>query len=429
MTVHVLGGGVAGIVAAFAARDRGRRVVLHEARSRLGGRAFASPDKVFGCDLDNGPHAMLGCYDEMLRLLARIGGLAQCRRDPALQMAYRHPGGAADRLRLSRLPAPVAMPWALAALRLPWRDKLAALRGMVTSLFGAPDHQTVAEWLAKHGQRGAPAAMLWRPLCCAVMNVEPELASAKVFLATLRQAFAGSARGAAFVLPIASWQQVLGAPAERALRDAGVEVCFGSRIEAIECDGDRVVALATTDRRIEVAADQTVLSALPWFALHKLRPECVPQPPLADSPIVSAFFAMDDAQAPPDEGPVVALVDGAPFHFLLRTPGAPRGRFALLSGGDRSMDGQPVATIEARARDQLARYFPEVDAARGEVRVRKEQLATFVAAPGTDTQRPAPGRVPGGPRNLLVCGDWTATGLPATLEGAARSAIAAVRGL
>lgn len=424
MTVHVLGGGVAGIVAAFAACDRGHAVVLHEARPRLGGRAFAAPDRVFGRDLDNGPHAMLGCYDAMRDLLRRIGSLARCQQDEALRMAYRWPGGARDELRLVRLPTPMAMPWALWRLRLPWRAKLAALRGMVQSLFGAPAHWSLADWLAARGQQGAPAALLWRPLCCAVMNVEPEHASATVFLATLRQAFAGSARRAAFVLPRGTWHEVLGAPAEQALRNAGVDVRFGSRVAALQRTGDRITAVSVGGSDLPIGPGETILSALPWHALQKLCPECVPSPALVASPIVTAFFAMDDADAPPDDGPVVALVDGAPFHFLLRTPGDGPGRFALLSGGDRSFDGQPVAEIEARARAQLARYFPAIGAGAGLVRIRKEQLATFVAAPGPSA-RPAPGRIANGPSNLLVCGDWTATGLPATLEGAARSALAA----
>lgn len=428
MTVHVLGGGVAGIVAAFAARDRGHAVVLHEARSRLGGRAFASPDRQFGRDLDNGPHAMLGCYHAMRQLLARIGSLAQCQQDATLRMAYRWSGGASDRLQLSGLPTPLAMPWALWRLRLPWRAKLAALRGMAQSLVGAPAHWSLADWLAARGQLGAPAAMLWQPLCRAVMNVEPEHASAALFLTTLRQAFAGRARNAAFVLPRGTWHEVLGAPAERALRAAGVEVRFGSRVGALQRTGGRITALTLGETGLAIGPDETILSALPWHALQKLCPECVPMPALAASPIVSAFFAMADADAPPDDGPVVALVDGAPFHFLLRTPGDAPGRFALLSGGDRSFDGQPVAEIEARAREQLARHYPGVAATAGQVRIRKEQLATFVAAPGP-TSRPAPGRLAHGPSNLLLCGDWTATGLPATLEGAARSALAACQQL
>jgi hypothetical protein len=100
----------------------------------------------------------------------------------------------------------------------------------------------------------------------------------------------------------------------------------------------------------------------------------------------------------------------------------------LLSGGDRSFDGQSVAVIAQRAADQLARYFPGFRADQATFRIRKEQHATFVAAPGSRSLRPAPGRLAGGPDNLFVCGDWTATGLPSTLEGAARSAEALLRG-
>jgi hypothetical protein len=129
----------------------------------------------------------------------------------------------------------------------------------------------------------------------------------------------------------------------------------------------------------------------------------------------------------PDDGPVVALVDGAPFHFMIRTPGGDPRRLGLLSGGDRSFDGQSVELIITRALEQLRRYWPAGPWQGAVVRVRKEQLATFVAAPGTAPQRPRPGRLPGGPVNLRLCGDWTATGFPATLEGAARSAEAMLR--
>jgi len=136
--------------------------------------------------------------------------------------------------------------------------------------------------------------------------------------------------------------------------------------------------------------------------------------------------------APPDEGPVVAFVRGEPFHFLLRTPGDPVGQFALLSGGDRSLDGKTVAEIEAIAKQQLRQFYGEglsSALAGAHVRIRKEQHATFVADPDSEVLRPKPGRLPDGPHNLMVCGDWTATGLPATLEGGVRSAEKLLAGL
>ncbi|MCB9884240.1 MAG: FAD-dependent oxidoreductase [Planctomycetes bacterium] len=429
MTTFVLGGGVAGLVAAFGLRDRGHRVVLLESRGWLGGRAFSSPDRHFDRELDNGPHAMLGCYRAMRALLRRIGTDGDFQQDVRLQMAYRRPGGAVDRLSLSRLPAPLAMPAALWRLRLDWRTKLVALRGMAKSLLGAPAAWTVADWLDRNGQRGEPDALLWRPLCRAIMNVEPELASARSFLGTLREAFSGSAAHAAFWLPRKPWCEVLGAPAARALAAAGAEVRLGQRVAELHREGGRITCITTQAGSDEVGATDLVVSALPWFALAKLLGGEPPVAALASSPIVSAFFELrEDAPLLPDDGPVVALVDGDPFHFLLRTPGASPRRFALLSGGSRAFDGQPVAAIERLAREQLARFYPGSDGG-AEVRIRKEQHATFVASPQHEGSRPAPGSRVHGLENLRLCGDWTATGLPATLEGAARSAEALLREL
>jgi len=420
----VLGGGVAGLVAAFGLAERGFAVELLESRAHVGGRAFASPDRAFGT-LDNGFHVMLGCYRAMRALLLRLGTEGDFQQDRSLQMSYRFADGRRAALSLSRLPVPIAMPWSLLRMNVPFGARLRALRAMSTVLLGARAHETLADWLLRRGQQGLPDAVMWRPLCRAVMNVEPEEASARGFLATLREAFMGRASSAAFWVPKKTWGELIGDPAPRALAAAGVTLTTGARVVALPRDAGSVAAieLGNGERR-DVGADDVVVSALPWFALKKLVDVGGHDfGALSSSPIVTAYFELpEDATPPMDEGPVVALVDAAPFHFLLRTPGADARRFALLSGGDRSFDGQKVAEIEAIARAALQRYYPDASANAGTVRVRKEQLATFVDAPGSDALRPPPGKLPGGPHNLHVCGDWTATGFPATLEGAARSA-------
>ncbi|MBL8750684.1 MAG: hypothetical protein JNK78_16110, partial [Planctomycetes bacterium] len=176
--------------------------------------------------------------------------------------------------------------------------------------------------------------------------------------------------------------------------------------------------------RIAVAAVDVVVSALPWFGLHTLLPDVAPDlVVLPSAPITTAFVASAAAAPPlPDDGPVVALIDGDPFHFVARTPGGDPRHFGLLSGGSRVFDGMTVHAIEDLARAQIARHYPGWNGLDGAtVRIRKEQHATFVAAPGSRRRRPPPGRAAGA-SNLWLCGDWTDTGLPATLEGAARSA-------
>lgn len=422
----VLGGGVAGMVGAFGLSDRGFAVELLESRKQCGGRAFSSEAPKTQRRLDNGHHVMLGCYRSMRRLLRRLGTEDDFQQDRSLTMAYRFGPERTASLRLSRLPVPLAMPWSLLRLGIGFGARLRSFRGMASVMWGANKTWTFAEWLRRRGQLGEPDQVMWRPLCRAVMNVEPEEASAVDFLASLREAFLGSAASAAFWLPKKPWGQLLGDAAPRAFDNAGIKLRTGARVTELKIKGARVVAIVLGDEVIEVEQDDVVVSAMPWFALRKVLGD---HESLSDSfgtlrssPIVTAYFTTTQ-KAPPDEGPVVALVGGQPFHFLLRTPGDPAAQFAMLSGGDRSFDGLSVTGITSIAKQQLQRYYgSDCCDDNAEIVIRKEQHATFVADPGSAMLRPAPGRLSNGPTNLMVCGDWTATGLPATLEGAARSA-------
>lgn len=421
----VLGGGVAGIYASLLLRQRGWAVTLLEAHSWLGGRAFSFADRHSERQLDNGPHVMLGCYRSMRALLRLLGTESEFAAGRSLAVGYRTPEGATAALRLSGMPVPLSMP--LALLRMPWplRRRLSALRGLVATLGRVDSAWTLADWIERRGQSGEPAAWLWQPLCRAIMNVEPQEASAAVFLATLREAFSGSAKAAAFWIPKRPWSEILGRPAQRVLAASGVELCLRSSVRSLRHQDRRIAAIELADgRQVDVDGATEVISALPWHALAKLISAPMPFAQLQGAPLVSAHFALaNDREAPADDGPLTALVGGEPFHFLYRTPGARRGEFALLAGGCRALDGISVAEIEAQARAQLARHYRGFRAdAAGKVRIAKESRATIAAAPGTDRLRPLPGALADGPSNLHVCGDWTAVGLPSTLEGAARSA-------
>jgi squalene-associated FAD-dependent desaturase len=420
----VLGGGVAGLLAAFLLRERGHAVTLLESRGWLGGRAFSFADR--SGQLDNGPHVMLGCYRAMRGLLRRLGSESDFLAPPSLALAYRLPGGRTAQLRLWRGLVPLALPPALSALPFERFGRLRALRGMLAALRTPPAEWSLERWLLAHSQHGGPRDLLWLPMCRAMMNAEPEAVSAALFVATMREALGGRSANAAIWIPRKPWSDILDERARHALPAAGIELRLGARVTGLERTGGRVDAVMLGNgERIGMQAGDLVVSALPWHALARLLPaDALPAAALQGSPIVTAWFAQADGAPPlPDDGPLVALVRGEPFHFLFRTPGGDPRRFALLSGGSRAFDGMQVAAIERTAREQLARYFPgfPADFAAG-VRISKEANATFVGAPGAAALRPAPGRLPNGPTNLLVCGDWTACGLPSTLEGAARSA-------
>lgn len=426
----VLGGGIAGIAAALELCARGRAVVLLEARGWLGGRVFSREDERLGGLRDNGPHVALGCYDAFRGLLRELGTEVAFRAEPTLTVAYADSNGRRSTLRLPRLPVPLAMPWALLCLPgLSINERARALWGLAGCLAGARPADSLETWLARWRQHGGPRRFLWDPLCLAVMNAPAARVSARLFLQTMRQAFTGRAGRAAIWVPDRPWSAIVGDPALRVLRARGADVRLGVRVAGLEVVDGRVARIATASETITVDADDLVVSTLPW---HRLAPCLPPDDPLAaglrtlrGAPIVSVYFAVDHDPPLPD-APLVALVDGDPFHFLVRRPSEGTRRFAVLAGGADALDGVAVSVILARACEQLARHFPglRVDPAHG--RVVKEARATVLVEPGAQP-RPRCGAHPV-VTNLRLAGDWCDTGLPSTMEGAALSARLALAG-
>lgn len=426
----VLGGGVAGIVAAFELRDRGFDVSLCERHRGLGGRAFTLPDREEEPAIDNGPHVILGCYDAFRALLRRIGSEHHLARSSRLRLAYRDATGFASSLRLLPGPVPITFPAALMLLGgLGVGGRLRALHGLVASARIPEDGSSFGQWLERKLQQGAPRRYLWDPMCRAILNAEAEDVDAALMLGTLKQAFGGSGARAAIWIPRKPWSEIIGAPALARLREERVDVQFGKRVESIEVGAEAIAALQFADGTSQaIEPDDVVVSTLPWHAFARLLPGVTDAPRLEGMPMVNiAFWCDADPGLPLD--PLIALVDGHPFHFFSRRVGEPAGRFALISGGAPGLDGLSTEAITALARAQLGRHFPEArlgDNLRS--RVTKEARATLLPRPGELALRPEPGAVPG-IANLRIAGDWTRTGLPSTLEGAARSALRALTGL
>lgn len=421
----VLGGGVAGIAASFELCDRGYQVQLLEASGRLGGRVFSFDDARLEDEVDNGPHVMLGCYDHMRRLLRRLGTEGDFVQPASLSLAYREPGGSRSSLELSRLPVPFAMPGALRrAGRLSWRERVRAMRGMVAALRGAPASWTLEEWLRRRNQQGGPERFLWGPMCRAIMNAEPSAISADLFLRTLRRAFSGSAGRAAMWIPTKPWSAIVGRPAHDALQRAGVRVELQCRVRDLRVENGQVTALAL-ERGEEraVVSDELVVSAVPWHRFARWSVDGAAGAPgrFEGRAIVNLYFDWGSWPGLGDDASLTALVDGSPFQFVYRRPGDRPGRFALIAAACDELEGRKASEVERLGRSQLGRYYPGLALPDGgRARVTVEPLATLVVAPGVPAIRPEHGRIDA-VDNLVLCGDWTQTHLPSTLEGAAAS--------
>jgi squalene-associated FAD-dependent desaturase len=439
--VAVIGGGWAGCAAAVELLKRGCEVTLYEAARTLGGRARVVQAR--GRVLDNGQHILLGAYRETLSLMRRVG------LDPdeallRLPLQVRYPPGSGSggeplmQFEAPRLPAPLHVLAALLrATGLERADKLALARFTTSARWMRWElHKdcTVHELLERFDQTQRLYRLLWRPLCIAALNTPPEHASAKVFLAVLRDSLGARRAASDMLLPRLMLDALFPEAARRHLEHGGARVLAGSRVEAIAPEG--------AGWRLNVGSesadyDAVVLATAPWQAASLLRPlpgleRIVGQlDALAYEPICTVYLQY----APGTRLPL-------PFCALLDDPDADLwGQFAFDRGQldrsqlDSGQDGLLAVVVSSAGRAieldqdllaaavarQLAGAFAQPALASPLwTQVISEKRATFACTPGLDRPGNATGL-----SGLALAGDYTACDYPATLESSVRSGLAA----
>jgi squalene-associated FAD-dependent desaturase len=439
MRVVVIGGGFAGLAAAVELQERRHDVVLLERRGVLGGRATSSTDAVSGDDVDNGTHLMLGAYTATLDLVRRAGADDLLSFQDGLRLEWVDEAGKTA-LDCPPLVAPLHLLAGLVGLRVPWAVKIQAVRLGWTVRFGRPPvGLTLAEYLGRCGQGEAARRLLWGPVALAVLNEPIERAAAVLFHRVYREAFLRDHRASRLVF-LRRGYGVLVERLARYLEARGGVVRRGALAEGVVVEDGRVAGVRYAQRatrREDIAAGlasrelveraDAVVSSVPAHALDLLVPgEWRGSRPFADlgrfgsAPIVSVDAWLDRIVV---DRPMLGLRDcEVEWVFdkgrLHGREGPPQHLSFIVSAAYRSAR-KPNAELVEAARTALERYFPAMAGARLErALVLREPQATFASTPELEAFRPGPETpLPG----LFLAGDWTDTGLPATIEGAVRS--------
>lgn len=399
--IYVIGGGLAGLAAATMAAGAGRPVTLIEAAPRPGGRCRSYHDDVLGAEIDNGNHLILSGNVDAMSYLARIGASDSVDVLPA-------------RLPFLDLASGEAWTVNLGTRRLPWWVLCPRRRVPGTTfadywrsrrLWDASAGPSVAERL---GGTGRLYDRFWKPLAVSVLNTDPGEAAADLLIPVLKETIGAGGNACRPVLAQRGLGYSFAEPALGYLAKKGADVHLSTRIRALEIDDGRVTALMTEGGRFEVGADDTVVLAVPPGPAADLLPGLVV--PDVYRGILNVHFRVT---AVPGATRLLGLAGGfAEWLFV-------RGSVASItvSAADACLD-EPSESLARKAWADVAKALSLPADGLPTYRVIKEKRATIAQTSAMLARRPAPRT---DLANLLLAGDWTATGLPATIEGAVRS--------
>ncbi len=411
--VHIVGAGLSGLACAVHLAGTGREVTLHEAAGQAGGRCRSYFDAQIGCTIDNGNHLMFSANRAVLDYLERIGARDTLIGPPRAVFPFLDLRSGE---RWTVRPSAGRVPWWIfsAAQRIPKThvsDYLAALR----LAFAGPD-AAVADCLTP----GNPMwERFWEPLTVAALNTAPQEASAQLLWRVLRESFA---RGESACRPMIARDSLAASlvdPALTFLRGHGAEVHFNRRLRAIAFADQGATALDFGEHKVALAAGERLVVALPPGGAASVLPGL--DAPQEARPIVNAHIRLP---APPPAGlaadiSLLGLIGGTTQWLFLR-------------GEIVSLTVSAAEALVERSNEEIAKILWAETAQALKlpatpvppIRVIKERRATFAQTPQAVRRRP-PARTSW--RNIVLAGDWTDTGYPATIESAVRSGRTAAR--
>jgi hydroxysqualene dehydroxylase len=400
-TVHIIGAGLAGLSAAVRLQSAGRQVVVHEATAFAGGRCRSYHDAALGMTIDNGNHLLLSGNRAALDYLRSIGAEQRLAGPPAAEFAFADlASGKRWMLRFNdgRIPF-----WVFdSRRRVPGTGVLDY--APLARLLWAPAGKAVGEVIRCDGllyQR------LVEPLLLAALNIDPPLGAARLASAVIRETLALGGRACRPLIARDGLGATLVEPALALLRQRGAKVLMEHQLRAIRFANGTAAALEFGNETVTLGADDGVVLAVPPYAAAALVNGV--DTPSEFRAIVNAHFRID----PSANAPLILGVLGGTVQWIFAFP----GRLSItISAGDRLID-TPREQLAAAIWGEVARVTG-LPAALPPWQIVRERRATFAATPAQDAKRP---RAKTAWRNLVLAGDWTDTGLPATIEGAIRS--------
>jgi zeta-carotene desaturase len=439
-TVAIAGGGLAGLAAACALSDVGFRVTLFEKRPFLGGRASSWEHPGTGEVVDNCQHVLFRLCTNLLEFYHRIGVAHQIRWYD--EMTFIEPGGRTSVMKSSPLPAPLhTAPSFLRFAFLDAADKLCIARALLplTLTEQRDTGESFQHWLDQHGQTKQAIERFWRPILVSALSEELDLISISAAAQVVRESMKSPAARHMGV-PTVPLTDLYNAAGDY-IRARGGVLQFRRPVETFSADSSQArVRLRGQEENQEEAFDYLIV-ALPFDTLDRILPEAPESAPIREklshfetAPITGIHLWFDRQISHLDHSVLLDRTIQWMFHKSRLQPirtqagtGTAGSYIELVVSSSKTLIDKSRAEIVDLALSEVREFFP---AAREAILVKstviKELHATYSPRPGIDAHRPTTATA--WPR-IFLAGDWTATGWPATMEGAVRSGYLAAEAL
>ena len=430
--VAIIGGGLAGLAAAAALVEAGLEVELFEGRSQLGGRAASFQDPDSGEMIDHCQHVSMGCCANLADFFARAGASALFRRDRVLY--WISPDGRQFNLRAVRwLPSPLHLAPGLWRLKfLKRRERVGIARALLamartTASRLSPD-TTIESWLAQRRQSAGAIAGFWQPILISALADTLDRVSYAAARKVFVDGFMANRESYVVEVPRVSLTELYDQRVGDWLVSRGVKIHRHAQVRRMHTEGESGVQIEFGDGATQ-RFDRCVL-AVPWHkvaqlieaGLDVLGHDAARATQLEPSPITAVHLWFDRQIM---DLPHAVLVDRMSQWVFRRevdtngTPGSNSHYYQVVISGSRSLAEKERAKIVEQVCHELAEVWPAASVAKLlKSRVVTDRNAVFSPQPGHESLRPtATTKLV----NVFLAGDWTATGWPATMEGAVRS--------
>ncbi|MGB9152794.1 MAG: hydroxysqualene dehydroxylase HpnE [Alphaproteobacteria bacterium] len=405
--VHIVGAGMAGLSAALQLALSGEKITVYEAAPFAGGRCRSFLDRELGCRIDNGNHMVLSGnvavqdYLYLSHALDTMGG-------PGAPIFPFIDFGNGERWTIKMNKG--SIPWWVFSKnrRVPGTKVIDYLSALPVLMSGATDT------LAMLNKQNPLYRRFWEPFIIGALNTEPDIASAQLLRNIFVQSFGAGGAACIPMIPKIGLSESFVTPCLNVLRQNGAEIKYYHRLRSMLWEKDSVRELDFNGTVIEIGPQDWVILALPAWFMRELLPE-VPTPTDFRS-IINAHFRVD---APDDGVGFTGVVGGHSEWIFVRNGMAS----VTISCAERYSD-IPVRDMATLVWKEVAQLL-HLDPTRvPQHRIFLEKYATFAATPEQNIRRPTSYT---GWQNLALAGEWTATGLPSTIEGALRSGMKAAQ--